>query len=557
MLLELHIQNLALVEELHVSFGRRLLVFTGETGAGKSIILQALALLSGTRASSSWIRTGHDKARVEALFELPDNPALLRDLKDMGIDHDGELVIRRIVSPHGSRFYLNGALATARQASRVAEHLVSVASQHDHQQLLQPRRHLDFVDLVGDLWPLRQEVALLHGRWSALGRELADLEAKERDKEQRRDFLAFQCREIHEAGLRPGEDEELTVEHKRLKASDSLRGLGRKASAALATAAEALSTARKDLRAMAEIDDSAASLAEGVGEQGYIVDDHVLELRGYLDALPHDDGRLDEINQRIDLIQRLKRKYGPTLDEVISFGERAERELAELDALDERVEELRAVRARAGSELLAKARRLSACRREVGARLAAAVKQELRTLSFAAAEFEVAIRPDENKISDNGIDQVEFLFSANTGEPLQPLAKIASGGELSRLMLALKCLLARKDMVETVVFDEIDSGISGQAAEAVAAKIKELSGHHQVLCITHLPQIAARADDHFLVAKTVENGRTATRMTALAPEHRVREIARMLGGEKVSEKTLDFAEELIAKGRAPVQTNND
>ncbi|MFZ5763372.1 MAG: DNA repair protein RecN [Thermodesulfobacteriota bacterium] len=555
MLRELRITNLALIEELRLTLDAGLAVLTGETGAGKSIVLQAIHLLAGGRAAAGWVRTGAEAAAVEALFELSGHHDELRaQLDEMGIEVEDDLIIRRQIEAKGkSRFYLNGALATAAAVGEAMEGLLSVASQHDHQRLLVPRYHLDFLDAVGDLAPLRQEMAAAYEAWLAAKARCDELRDQERDKEQRRDFLAFQCQEIGEAALVAGEDEALAVERDRLKSSDELTRLGQMSHAALSEEVVAqLAMVRKHLEQMASLDPGVAPLADEVAGSSYQLEESLLALSRYLDTIPNDPARLDEVTARIDLLQRLKRKYGPSLDEVIAFGATAQEEL-------ERLESMEAELALLGREMAAreavareKAAQLGAARRAVAAGLEGRVRAELISLCFEQAEFAVHFHDtthDLDHLTRLGWDRPEFVFSANPGEPLKPVAKIASGGELSRLLLALKSLLARQDQVETVIFDEIDAGISGKAAEAVSRKIRELADHHQVLCITHLPPIAAAAHAHFLVAKSVEGERTRTSVTVLTQEERVQELARMIAGDSVTEKTLAFVRELLGRNQ--------
>jgi len=559
MLRELRIQNLALIESLHIEFDDGLSVLTGETGAGKSIILQAIHLLSGGKAAASWIRTGADSAQIEALFEIdPQRTDLLTALTEMGFEADGELAIKRTVTGAGkSRFHINGSLATAKVAGEIAENLLSVASQHDHQQLLAARHHLDVIDALGDLWPHREAVADLYGRWRRLRNETSNLRQQEHDKEQRRDFLTYQCQEIEAAGLDVAEEQALHQEKERLKAADTLLRLGHEAHQLLDESVnDAMARIRKNLEQMATFDAGLSGFAEAVAGHGYELDEQTAELHSYLDNLTNDPTRLDAVTARIDLLQQLKRKYGGTLDEVIAYGNKARMELAELDTMDQRLEALERETAQAGNELRTQATKLSQARTAVATRLATAVAGELHSLSFEQARFEVRFKDAEEphelaNLSASGWDHPEFLFSANPGEPLQPLAKIASGGELSRLMLAIKCLLADKDRVDTVIFDEVDAGISGKAAEAVARKIRELGAHHQVLCITHLPPIAATAGQHFTVRKSVSDGRTRTTITHLGDDERVAELARMLAGDSVTDKTLEYAQEMIGKHSRP------
>ncbi|ADH85400.1 DNA repair protein RecN [Desulfurivibrio alkaliphilus] len=568
MLKELWIKNLALVEELRLSPGSGLAVLTGETGAGKSIILQAVHLLAGGRASADWVRGGAEQATVEAFFEFdPGHEELVQLLSAAGLelpDKDGpqghakdepagELIVKRIISAKGkSRFYLNGSMATAATVGSLVEHLVSVASQHDHQQLLQPRYHLECIDAAGNLLEQRQALAVLFDQWQEVKNRLLQLRTQEQDKEQRRDFLAFQCREIEEIAPEAGEDERLAEQKDRLKFADTLIDLGRKSYAALAEKiGTPLAAVRKNLQEMAARDEGIGKLAEDVAGAAFVLEDAQMELVRYLDGLPNDAAALDQVTARIDQLQKLKRKYGPTLEEVLTFARQARAELDTLENMDAALAELEAEVARREAELMAAAAELSAARRRVADDFVARVGAELSSLALAQARFAVQMPAGEPaRITRLGWDKPEFVFSANPGEELRPLARVASGGELSRLMLALKCVLARQDKVESVVFDEVDAGISGQAAESVARKIRQLAGHHQVICITHLPQIAAGADEHYLVAKSQRNGRTITEIDRLPEKRRPHELARMLDGAAVSDKTLAYATELINRTTA-------
>ncbi|OGQ98881.1 MAG: DNA repair protein RecN [Deltaproteobacteria bacterium RIFOXYD12_FULL_55_16] len=554
MLKELMITNLALIEKLHVSFAEGLTVLTGETGAGKSIILQAIHLLGGGKAAVAWIRSGAETATVEALFELnPRQGLILEKLAEMGCEPEAELVIKRIISLKGSsRYFMNGSLATARTVGEVMEQLLSVASQHDHQQLLQPRSHLDCLDAIGDLWPQRLIVSQSYDKWRAASQLYQELVARERDKEQRRDFLAFQVSEIEEAAARPGEDAALILERDRLRAADELIGLGRKSWHLLAEAVNTpLSAVRKNLAQMAAFDQSLAGLAEEVAGNCFQLEDQVQAIRNYVEALASDPARLDVVTARLDLLQRLKRKYGHELEAVITFAQEAKQELAEIEALDERLADLKKEVLESEKALSESAALLSKARQSAAQELAERIRASLASLCFEQAVFEICFKGEQGQglgaISRLGWDHPEFMFSANQGEEAKPLTKVASGGELSRLMLALKTLLAQKDQVDTVIFDEIDAGISGKAAEAVARKIRELAGHHQVFCITHLPQIASLADEHFLVQKSVAEARTRTSIIPLTADGREHELARMLDGDSVSEQTLAYVRTLMAR----------
>jgi DNA repair protein RecN (Recombination protein N) len=559
MLCELKIENLALIETLRLNFDNYvdssgLIVMTGETGAGKSIMLRAIHLLTGARTSSDWVRNGAENCTVEAMFEVrPEHSVLLEMLREGGLGDDTTVIIKRVLQNNGrSRLYVNGSLATAKMVTELTDNLLSIASQHDHQQLLQPSLHLDFLDNLGELWQDRESFSELYGFWRQKSEELRDLLRQEKDKEERKDLLRFQLAEIREADLAIGEDEALEAERMRLKSADQLIRLSHESySFFLTTLQEGLAQARKNMEQAASLDPQAEKLAEDLAGYFYQAEDLVSELRRYRDSLENDPVRQEYVSGRIDLIRQLKRKYGATIAVVHAFADGAEKELQVLDNLEIRMEGLQKEVAGLEKRVLAAAFDLSEKRGLAAKRLEEAMSSELASLAFNRAAFHVRFQDnsfDVSRIRSQGWDRVEFFFSANPGEPPRPLAKVASGGELSRLMLALRCLLAKRDMVETVIFDEVDAGIGGEAAEAVARKIQELAGHHQVFCITHLPQIAARGTDHFLVLKTVADGRTQSLFSRLSEEERVRELARMLAGESVTSKTHAWARELLEKG---------
>jgi len=566
MLRELKINNLALIESLHLVFNAHktdttassLTVLTGETGAGKSIILQALNLLSACKASNTWIRTGADSASVEAFFEIhPNKKIMLNALFDKGFEVEDSLILKRILHKQGrSRYFINDSMASAAFMEFVCENLFSVASQHEHQILLNPRNHLDFIDSVGELWAQRTEFGELFSNWTALKTLKEKLQQQEQDREKQRDLFTFQLNEINANEIIDGEDEELAAEKKVLRSSDTLMELGRLNYEILSDAVVSnLGQVRKNLEQMAQYDRAVQDIADRITSSSYEIDDLTQQLNQYLHNIPSDPLRLEEIEERIDLLQKLKRKYGgpqAMLSEVIQYAEIAGQELAGLDTMDLRLAETGKKLIAIEKMLTAKAELLSGARIKTAGQLEKDINRELSTLSFTTAEFKVHFDPTEKKLeelSPSGWDRVEFMFSANTGEPVKPLVKIASGGELSRLLLGLKCILARKDQVETVIFDEVDAGIGGQAAEDIANKIKQLSEHHQVLCITHLPQIASKADEHFKVNKFLRNKRTSTEITLLDDDNRVHELSRMLAGDSVTDETIAFAKGLLKKGK--------
>ena len=553
MLKELRISNLALIDSLEIDFSGGLSVMTGETGAGKSIILQALNLLQGVRASGDIVRRGAERASIEARFTVAGESGIAEMLDEMDLDFDGEVILRRVVrAAGGSRFYLNGSMATAATLSEVASRLFGIASQHEHQRLLSSSFQLSLIDIEGGLEEERGELAALHRRYHEAREKLAELLAARDERERRRELLAFQVEEISAAGLVPGEDAELEQEMTVLKAADSLRRGGREAVDLLdGRVSDDLGRVRTILEKMAVTDSGLASLSESVSELFFLLEEKGRELRTWLDNISDDPARMEEIGARLDLINSLKRKYGPELDDVIRFGDEAARELEEIEESGGRAAALEKEVAELAAALVDAAGRLSAGRAKAADRLAARVEAELAALCLEHARFAVGgIGGDGRGLDDigpSGWDRPEFLFSANPGEDLRPLAKVASGGELSRVMLALKCAMARRDRVETVIFDEVDSGVGGRAADAVGRKISELAGHHQVVCITHLPQIAARAEQHFRVEKEVAGGRTLTRMTMLDEAARRQELARMLDGDSAGATTMAYVDELMAR----------
>lgn len=559
MLCELKITNLALIESLHLDLctdgANGLVVMTGETGAGKSIMLRAIHLLTGGRASADWIRSGAEDCTVEALFEISlENKPLRRIFVRQGVDVEEGLVLKRVLTSKGrSRMYVNGSPATTKMVSELAVNLLNIASQHDHQQLLQPWFHLDFLDTMGDIWPLRQRFDGLFGEWQEQRALLLQLQRQEQEKEQRKDFLRYQLQEIQEVGAQPGEDTALSEEKKRLKSADSLITISMKCHKLMAhSLLDGLIQIRMDMSQAAEFDADAEELAAELAGFSYQAEDLVQKLRAYRDSLNSDPYRLDVVNERLNDLQGLKRKYGNTLELVLGFAEEAEEELLQIQNLDKAVAgQITAVQV-LEEKLCVLAASLSQQRQETALRLEGSMVKELASLAFQQSGLEVRFKEQDCGVTAlrlGGWDKVEFFFSANPGEPPRPLVKVASGGELSRLMLAFKCLLAKKDMVETVIFDEVDAGIGGEAAEAVARKIQELSTHHQVFCITHLPQIAARGTNHFLVEKGVKDGRTQSGINLLAPEQRIDELSRMLAGDSASDQTRAWAQELLMKGR--------
>jgi DNA repair protein RecN (Recombination protein N) len=413
--------------------------------------------------------------------------------------------------------------------------------------------HLEFIDILGDHLGMREQFKARYEDWRTARHKLQELVERGREREQRRDFLSFQIREIVEIGPEEGEDERLAAERNRLKNGENLIRLSRECYELLAgTVTDNLAVIRKNLDQLTQLDPELEKLAEELGSYSFLAEDYSSQLRTYSEALDNDPARLESINARLDKLTGLKRKYGDSLTEVLVYLEKARHELEVLDNLDVEIEQQTEKTAALEVESLAAAEALSAARRETAANMERAMSRELESLAFEQSGVEVRFQPVQ-KGSENlratGFDRLEFFFAPNPGEPPRPLAQVASGGELSRLMLAFKCLLARKDMVETVIFDEVDAGVGGEAAESVARKIKELANHHQVICITHLPQIAARGGAHFRVEKQLRDGRTITRVNRLQEDERVEELVRMLAGESATDQTEAWARELLNRGK--------
>jgi len=551
MLTDLIIKNVAIIEELHVGFLPGLNILTGETGAGKSIMIDAVNLILGGRASSESIRTGEDEATVECVFDIDGNEAVRAMLVDAGFEAGRELLVKRVISRSGrNRVFLNGSLATTSLLSDVATRLVNIYGQHESQTLLKPENHLFLLDCFGRLSPLRQNFTELHAEYRSVAAELRGLQEAENELSRRLDLLRYQAGEIGSAALLPGEDEELAEERQRLLYAEQLLHASQGVYQSLYDGDNAILGSLRGLIHQVEeggaYDGDLAEIAHRLNDAYLQLEDGALSLRDYSSRLEADPGRLREVDDRIDLINRLKRKYAPTLEGIISFGGSVEEELAGLESGSGRRGQLEQKLASLGDAVRQAGEELSAQRREAAERLEKSLEKELSALAMKNAAFRVGFVPLEDPRS-TGMERIEFLFSPNPGEEPKPLARIASGGELSRLMLAMKQVLPESD-VPTLIFDEVDSGIGGAVSATVGKKLRQVSLLQQVLCITHLPQVAACADHHFKVEKSSRSGRTTTGIVLLSAEDRVNEMARMLGGTKITEKTLEHAREMLEDG---------
>jgi DNA repair protein RecN (Recombination protein N) len=544
----LKIKNIALITTAELEFGRGLTLLTGETGAGKSIVVDALGLVLGGRASSEQIRTGEERAEVEALIETP---RASEWLESRGLPSDGdEVVIRRELSSSGKgRATLNGALVPVALLRDLAPRLAAIHGQHEPQGLLDPDAHLGVLDYHAGLIGAAESVAEAFHRLRAISSALEALRRDRREQERRRETLEFQAAEIEKSRLQPGEEDELRREKAVQANAERLAALAAEAYATLYEDDEAVLTrlgqAFRKVEELARIDDRFAPHLEARDSVRGPLQDLASFLRDYQETLQFSPERLEEVESRLAAIERLKRKYGASLEEVIAFGADCRRQLEALGSPEERERQLEGEHAAAEAAYRSAAGSLSEARRRAAAELEKKVRRELTELAMEKTRFEIRFEPEEG---ERGLERAEFLISPNPGEELRPLAKIASGGELSRIMLALQSVASLDADGKTLVFDEVDAGIGGRVAEVVGRKLRRIAERHQVLCVTHLPQIASLAESHYVVRKRVERGRTVTEVRTLGAEEHVEEVARMLGGDKLTEAARLHAREMVRQG---------
>ena len=553
MLIELRIKDYAVIHDLTLELGSGLSALSGETGAGKSIIVGALSLLLGERAASDTVRTGAERAMVEAVFDVATYPKLGVQLDDLGIEaEDGLLILRREVAAVGrNRAWINESPTTARTMGELGRSLVDLHGQHEHQTLLRKDTQRHILDAFGEAEEDASAVEEAYEELGGLEAKLRELQDHRRELASRVDFLGFQMRELEEADVQSGEEEALTEESGRLENSEELLGETTRIHDELYSAEGALTDKVSGLaQTLARLKGWDPAL-EGPHEelQGAY---HALaevgrDLSDYVGGLRHDPGRLEEVRSRLDLIHSLKRKYGPTAEDVIASRDRVRAKLDEVEDGGWDEDTLAAEVDRTRSDLIAAAARLSEKRQAAATRLEEEVEALLPDLGLPAGTFKVQM-DTLPEVKSRGAESIEFLVSVNAGFPPSSLARVASGGELSRVMLTLKAILAQVDQVPTLVFDEIDAGIGGQVASLVAAKLKDVARYHQVFVVTHLPQLASQACSHLLVEKDEREGLAATAVRGLTGDARVREIARMLGGDPESETSQDHARELLAAG---------
>ncbi|MCL6471973.1 MAG: DNA repair protein RecN [Firmicutes bacterium] len=571
MLQELYISNLALIDKAQVKFGDGLNILTGETGAGKTVVVGAVNLLLGGRADTSLIRRGSSKASIQGLFAIPNKKELkdrLRDLLEIE-DDEGQLIIRRELSLDGkNKCFINDRLVTVATLSDIARQLVDLHGQHEHQSLFKVSSHLNYLDKYGgkELIEARRKFKESSERFRSLKAELELLSSTERELLGKKDLLQFQINEISKASLKPNEDIELTRERDILRSAEKIYSAVAISNSLISenpegvSAADLLAQAVSGLRAVSNIDDDLDELVERLNSLLIEVEDCASSLRDYALKLDFPPGRLQEVEDRLALISLLKKKYGSTIEEIHDYLEQASKEYQLCDTSSDRIEKLEKDIGQAQDELSRIAADLSNKRKEVADRFAKEVEKELADLNMPNASFVVSFireQDEDGLLVDGekvrfhayGIDKVEFLVSANKSEPPMSLMKIASGGEVSRIMLALKIVLADADDVPTLIFDEIDTGVGGKTATSIGQKMSLLSRRHQVLAVTHLPQIASFADKHFTIIKSEERDRTVTEIYELLDRERIDEMARLLSGNAHSVVSLKHAEELIEEAR--------
>ncbi|WP_223591479.1 DNA repair protein RecN [Neobacillus bataviensis] len=553
MLAELSIKNFAIIENLTISFKKGLTVLTGETGAGKSIIIDAIHLLVGGRGSAEFVRHGEEKAEIEGLFQIddPQHPVIFKAM-EFGIDiEEGMVILRRDIAKTGkSVCRINGKLVTISTLREIGAALVDIHGQHEHQELMDETWHLPLLDQFGteEILPSLEEYQEVFRRYEQTRQKLKSLSDNDQQTAHRLDLIVFQLDEIQKANLKPQEDEDLYEEKKRL-------GNFEKVFAAVQSGYNGLNGEQKGLDwislVMGHLEDAASldnaykEIYESVSNSFYQLEDAARSLRNELDVLEFDPQRLNEIEDRLNEINQLKRKYGKTINEIVEYSAKIEEEIETLQNKETHIEELEKELASIKKDLSLEAKQLTELRKKWAEKLTKLIHKELKELYMAKTVFEIRFEPDIEHFSKTGVDHVQFYISTNPGEPVKPLSKVASGGELSRIMLALKSIFSKHQGVTSIIFDEVDTGVSGRVAQAIAEKIYKVASDSQVLCISHLPQVAAMADTHLFISKIIKGGRTKTSVSPLNIEEKIKEIGRMISGVEITDLTKKHAEELL------------
>ncbi|WML30763.1 DNA repair protein RecN [Neobacillus sp. OS1-32] len=553
MLAELSIKNFAIIEKVSISFEKGLTVLTGETGAGKSIIIDAIHLLTGGRGSAEFVRHGEDKAEIEGLFQIdnPNHPVYGKTL-EFGIDiEEGMVILRRDIFRSGkSVCRINGKLVTISILREVGATLVDIHGQHEHQELMDETRHLPLLDQfgAGEIAASLQEYQQIFHRFEQTQSRLKALSENDRQMAHRLDLIQFQYDEIQKANLKLNEDEELLEEKRKLANFEKIYEAIQLSFSGLQGEQRGLDwigLVMGHMENAASLDASYKELYEAVANSYYQLEDTARSLRNQLDILEYDPQRLNEIEDRLNEINQLKRKYGKTIPEILEYAAKIEEEIETIQNKETHITELEKELNSIKKDLRIEAKQLTELRHKWGEKLTGLIHKELKDLYMDKTVFEIRFETEQDHFSRNGADHVEFYISTNPGEPLKPLTKIASGGELSRIMLALKSIFSKHQGVTSIIFDEVDTGVSGRVAQAIAEKIYKVALDSQVLCISHLPQVAAMADTHLFISKMIKEGRTSTAVTALTEQEKIKEISRMISGVEITDLTKQHAEELL------------
>ena len=553
MLQELSIKNFAIIDEISVTFDKGLTVLTGETGAGKSIIIDALHLLVGGRGSAEFVRHGEKKAEIEALFYLEaEHPCYVR-AAEFGIDiEDGMMILRRDISSNGKSICrVNGKLVTISTLREIGSTLIDIHGQHEHQELMNESLHLNLLDQFGqeEIEKTLRNYQEVYGEYDDTLKKIRKLSESEQQMAHRLDLIQFQWQEITNADLKLNEDEELADEKRRLanfeKLFESVQS-GYEGLHGEQRGLDYVGHVMGHLESAASIDEKFKPMLESVTNSYYLLEDVIGSLRHEVSLLEFDPARLDEIETRLNEINQLKRKYGSSVEEILEYSSKIEEEIEMITHRDDRIDQLQLKLSSLQEDLLLEGKQLSDLRKKWATKLATAIHQELKHLYMDKTIFEpMFTEGKESHFKKDGLDEVSFYISTNPGEPLKPLSKVASGGELSRMMLALKTIFSKHQGVTSIIFDEVDTGVSGRVAQAIAEKIHQVSDHSQVLCISHLPQVAAMADTHFLISKVIDAGRTRTELDTLDHNEKIKEIGRMISGAEITELTKEHAQELL------------
>lgn len=549
MLCNLDIKNVAVIEELSFAPNRGMIVLTGETGAGKSVIIDSVNMVLGARTNKALIRYGTNKASVSAMFTPADGACKI--LSENGIEADDEIIITREITTDGKSIArINGTMVPVALLKEISHFLINIHGQHDNQALLNPTKHITFLDSYADSKELLSEYKTLYDQMREYEKELSSLNQNEQERLSRIDLLKYQTNELLDADLINGEEEELkeesTIMANAEKITSSVGGAFESLYETDANAYDLINKAMAQLIAVTEFDERLSAIYDRISEASYAIEDAAHELRAYLDTIEFNQQRFDELNERLDLIKRLEKKYGANIADCLAFLKKAQTELDNLQNSGEKSEELIEKISNIKKKLANTAKKLTDNRKKAAKKLSLEIEKELHELDMERAIFTVEVKAGEAFLA-NGCDSVEFVFSANPGQPPKELSQIASGGELSRVMLAMKTVLNESDEIDTLIFDEIDTGVSGSAAQKIAKKLSKLGKTKQVICISHQPMLAASADYNYKIEKCVKDNITSTSIHLLTEKERIKELARIIDGNDITETSIEHAKEMIEK----------